>query len=147
MSVGYKNLANYAWFVDENGLRETSDKFSKCLLRNNCVMSFISGEWISLLHHIIATAADSPKKHYLNTCSRMFMSFSVKDKWKNVLYVIEILLYTPFTNAKIERRFSQTVPVKSDSMLLDKWKREVCYRCSNWIVVFRQVSDKWIYQA
>ena len=33
---------------------------------------------------------------------------------KNVLHVTEILPYTPFTNAKIERRFSRITRVEPD---------------------------------
>ena len=43
-------------------------------------MFLIISEWISVQHHDIATAANSPKEHYLNTCSRMFMSSSIRGE-------------------------------------------------------------------
>ena len=90
-------------------------------------MSFNSSEWISLQHHVNSTAANIPKEHNLDTCSRMFMNSSVKGEGKNNIDVIEILIYSPFTNAKTERRFSRIAHVESDfksrspvSMLPDK---------------------------
>ena len=43
-----------------------------------------------------------------------FRNNSVKQDCKNILLVFEILFATPFTNAKVERGFSQMARVKTD---------------------------------
>ena len=41
-------------------------------------MCFISSEWISLQHHVIATAANNPKHHYLYNFHDVYLTYKVE---------------------------------------------------------------------
>ena len=71
LPIGNIQSRNYR----QSKYKKTSDEFSKRLSRNSCGMCFIN-EWISLQHHVIATAAKSPNEH----CSRIFMNYSFKGE-------------------------------------------------------------------
>ena len=53
------------------------------------------------------------EKDYLNIWRKVFSS-TIKNERKNFLNIIEILLNTPVTNAKLERMFSCMLKVKTD---------------------------------
>ena len=55
------------------------------------------------------------KIDYLEVWKSIFTNDNVKRECKNVLYVIELLLITPFTNAKLERVFSRINQIKTES--------------------------------
>ena len=44
--------------------------------------------------------------NYLEVWAKLLTNTSVKEDCSDVLHVIELLLITPFTNAKVERMFS-----------------------------------------
>ena len=52
--------------------------------------------------------------NYLEVWAKLLTNKSVKEDCSVVLHVIELLLITPFTNAKVERMFSQMNRVKTD---------------------------------
>ena len=115
----------------ENELGEIIDEFSELLSRNHYDTSLISSEWLALQHHLIPTVANNPKEHYLDIWSRMYINSDVKEECKNVLHLIEILLCTPFTNAKVERGFSRMARVKSDfRSQLSHSHLSACFRIS-----------------
>ena len=59
------------------------------------------------------------------------MNSDVKDECKNVFHLIEILLCTPFTNAKVERGFYRMARVKSDfRSQLSRSRLAACFRIS-----------------
>ena len=94
-------------------------------------MTLITSEWITLQQHLIPTVENNPKEYYLGIWSRMFMNSNVKEECKNVLHLIEILLCTPFTNAKVERGFSRMARVKSDfRSQLSRKRLSACFRIS-----------------
>lgn len=51
---------------------------------------------------------------YLEAWKRILTNDSAKTDCENIFHLIEILLVTPFTNAKVERMFSRMNRVKSD---------------------------------
>ena len=51
---------------------------------------------------------------YLDVWKKISTNADVKHKCRNGLDIIEILLVTPFSNAKLERMFSRMAYVKSD---------------------------------
>ena len=55
------------------------------------------------------------EKDYLKVWKEAFLNEGLQEECKNVLNIIEILLITPFTNAKIERVFSRMNRLKTDS--------------------------------
>ena len=98
----------------EKELEEIIDEVGGLLSRNNCDVSLITSEWITLQSHLIPTVANNPKEHYLDIWSKCFMNSDVRDECNTVLHLIESLLCTPFTNAKVERGFSRMARVKTD---------------------------------
>ena len=115
----------------ETELTEIVEEFNGLLSRNDCDISLISSEWITLQQHLIPTVANNPKEHYLDIWRRMFVNANVKSECKNVLHIIEILLCTPFTNAKVERGFSRMARVKSDfRSQLSRGRLAACFRIS-----------------
>ena len=61
-------------------LNEIIDSISELLSRNNCDMTLITSEWITLQQHLIPTVENNPKEHYLGIWSRMFMNSDVKEE-------------------------------------------------------------------
>ena len=55
------------------------------------------------------------KIDYLEVSKSIFTNDNVKRKCKNILYVIELLLITPFTNPKLEHVFSRMNRIKTES--------------------------------
>ena len=53
------------------------------------------------------------KIDYLEVWGKIFTSTD-KESYQNALHIIELLLITPTTNAKLERMFSQMNRVKTD---------------------------------
>ena len=68
---------------------------------------------------------------YLDVWANVFKNFSLKSQCKDVLHLIELLLITPFTNAKLERMFSRMNRVKADwRNKLKRERLECCLRIS-----------------
>ena len=62
---------------------------------------------------------------------KLLVNESVKSQCSDVLHVIELLLITPFTNAKFERMFSRMNRVKTDFRnRLSRERLENCLRIS-----------------
>ena len=55
------------------------------------------------------------KIDYLEVWKSIFTNDNIKRECKNVLHVIELLLTTPFTNAKLEHVFSCMNQIKTES--------------------------------
>ena len=58
----------------------------------------------------------NPRPHYLDIWEKVFKSEEIKNDCPSVLHIIELLLITPFTNAKLERLFSRMGRVKNDCL-------------------------------
>ena len=98
----------------ESAIIELGDCFELLLRKNGCDVEQLTPEWISLKTHVIPIIKNNPKEHYVTTWQRIFKSDYVRDDCGNILHIIEILLCTPFTNAKLERMFSRMACVKTD---------------------------------
>ena len=77
------------------------------LISNQCNVKNIPNQWSSLKQRVIEIKKGcATKLNYLNVWQKLLVNESVKSQCSNVLYVIELLLITTFTNAKLERMFS-----------------------------------------
>ena len=56
----------------------------------------------------------NPRPYYLDIWEKVFKSEEIKNDCPSVLHIIELLLITPVTNAKLERLFSRMGKVKND---------------------------------
>ena len=54
------------------------------------------------------------KAKYLDIWERIFINKETVKECDNILYLIEILLITPFSNGKLERMFSRVLRVKNN---------------------------------
>ena len=69
--------------------------------------------------------------NYLDVWQKLLVNESVKSQCSDVLHVIELLLITSFTNAKLERMFSRMNRVKTDFRnRLSRERLENCLRIS-----------------
>lgn len=82
--------------------------FLKSLLqRNGCKVELISTQWDVLKSRVCDMIVDFREVKYLDVWSKVFTNISLKDQCTDVLHVINLLLITPFTNAKVERMSRQ----------------------------------------
>ena len=88
--------------------------FSQLLRNNGCDIGEIQHEWMTLKTYVIPIQNNSPKVKYLEIWERVFSNKNIIEECKNVLHIFEILLITPFSNAKLERMFSRMLHVKID---------------------------------
>ncbi|XP_057291390.1 zinc finger protein 862-like [Hydractinia symbiolongicarpus] len=98
----------------EDRIDEILLDFEKLLENNGCNVGEVKKEWISLQSHIIPIVINNPREYYLKVWKRVFTNEHIRKDCENILHIIEILLCTPFTNAKVERGFSRMARVKSD---------------------------------
>ena len=87
---------------------------SHCWKKNKCVLENILLELSALRSYILPIIENNKSEHYLDLWKKIFTNNAVKQDCKNILYIFEILLITPFTNAKVERGFSRMARVKTD---------------------------------
>ena len=112
----------HTWPKDEEqlasfGTTEISDLVEnlKVLLGNaSCKIENILPEWDVLKTHMIPLIKNNSKSSYLDIWKTIFTNNEVSNECKNVLMIAEILLITPFSNAKLERMFSRMSRVKTD---------------------------------
>ena len=89
--------------------------FERLLTQNGCDIFQIPTEWDRLKSYLISILKSRSKFDYLEVWKGIFKNEDVVRKCKNVLHVVEILLITPFTNAKLELVFSRMNRIKTDS--------------------------------
>ena len=68
-------------------------------------------EWITLKTHMLPLVKNNKCVKYLDIWSKVFTKQGykkIKQEYKNILYIFEIMLIVPFKNAKVERTFSKT---------------------------------------
>ena len=80
--------------------------FSQLLSNNACDTGEIC-EWMTLKTYVIPIWNNSPKVKYFEIWECVFSNENIIEECKNVLYIFEILLITPFSNAKLEHMFSK----------------------------------------
>ena len=97
----------------ENEMTELINHFKPLLLKNNCDVDKILTEWDLLKLEVTSMISSWEKIDYLEVWRKIFTSTD-KESYQNVLHIIELLLITPTTNAKLERMFSRMNRVKTD---------------------------------
>ena len=111
------NVSN--WPKDDEVLKTFGEReldtlrshYNDLLLENGCELSKIEYEWDRLKIFIKDMQVGCPK--YMEVWQKVFLNPCIKADCRNVLHLIEILLVTPFTNAKVERMFSTMNRVKT----------------------------------
>ena len=91
-------------------MTELIEHFMPLLENNSCEVAEISAEWDTLKNRLRPLFHSS----YLDVWSGVFTSSEFQEDCANVLHIIELLLITPFSNAKLERMFSTMGRVKTD---------------------------------
>ena len=107
----FKNLSSIdcsRWPHDDENLssygeNEVSEHFDEVLRDNGCDISKVSSEWDLLKLEVNSITAGIKSVNYLDVWSRIFSEKNIRESCKNSLHIIELLLITPATNAKIER--------------------------------------------
>ena len=111
------------WPTEDEKLLTYGDKeiselcihFNNLLSQNQCSIENIPNEWDVLKSFLSPILKSESKTDYLEFWKDVFTNKDVSDDCKNVLQIIELLLITPFTNAKLERVFSRMNRIKTDS--------------------------------
>ena len=61
----------------------------------------VQTEWYRLKNHIRYILENNLKTTYVNIWEKIFANSTILGKCKNVLYIFEIPIVIPFTNAKV----------------------------------------------
>ena len=100
-------------YCDEEILK-LSNHFEALLQLNQCVVISIPKEWDVLEAYVLPMLTSIDSIDYLQIWSKLFKNKDVMSNCSKVLHIIELLLITPFSNAILERMFSQMNQVKTD---------------------------------
>ena len=98
----------------DTSILEVGDHFESLLQANGCDTDLLLSEWLTLKTHMIPIVRKNPDENYLKIWQQVFKSTEIQSECNNIFHVIEILLCTPFSNAKLERMFSRMARVKND---------------------------------
>ena len=93
-------------YCDEEILK-LSNHFEALLQLNQCVVISIPNEWDVLKAYVLPMLTSIDSIDYLQTWLKLFKNKDVMSSCSNVLRITEPLLIMPFSNAKLERMFSQ----------------------------------------
>ena len=104
---------NVAMF-GEKEIIELSQYFEVLLGNGKCDMTKIFDELKVWKTYIVFMIINNKSFGYLEIWKRVFTNHKVKTECMNVLHILEILLSTRFTNAKVERMFSKIARIKAD---------------------------------
>lgn len=96
----------------DSSITELIEHFTPLLERNSCDLTEIPAEWDKLKNRLRQLLDRNSK--YLDVWSLVLTSSEFGEECANVLHIIELLLITPFSNAKLERMFSTMGRVKTD---------------------------------
>ena len=107
---GDQGLLNYG----DESMNALISHFRSLIEKKGCNVTQIMSEW-DRLKLSLSPKLKAGEKDYLKVWKEVFLNEGIQDECKNVLHIIEILLITPFTNAKIERVFSRMNRLKTDS--------------------------------
>ena len=108
-----KNQVQLSTYCDWE-VKSLRDHFQELLELNQCVISSACNEWDCLKAFVLPMITGVDSIDYLEVCPKFLTNKDVQPSCSNVLHIIELLLITPFTNAKLERMFSQLNHVKTD---------------------------------
>ena len=98
----------------DKAITELSTFLKSLLEQNKCNVENIPAQWDTLKNRVKHTVSGLKDVNYLEVWAKLLTNKSVKEDCSDVLHVIELLLITPFTNAKVERMFSRMNRVKTD---------------------------------
>ena len=96
----------------DSNMTELIKHLTPLLEHNSCNIAEIPAEWDILKNRLRSLIQHNSS--YLNVWSGVFTSEEFRKECGNVLHIIELLLITPFSNAKLERMFSTMGRVKTD---------------------------------
>lgn len=105
-----ENLTSFG----DSQINELLQHFRLVLTENGCDIYEAQNEWDVLKNTAYQIQINNPKASYLDTWKKLFCNEGLRKECENILHLIEILLITPFTNAKVERVFSRMARVKTD---------------------------------
>ena len=105
-----ENMQNFG----DQSIVKLIDYFKVLLEQNGAEVSEILSEWDVLKTFVIPIILNNERASYLEVWKMIFQNDTVKKECKNILLIFEIILVTPFTNAKVERMFSRMARVKTD---------------------------------
>ena len=108
-----KNQVQLSTYCDWE-VKSLRDHFQELLELNQCVISSACNEWDCLKAFVLPMITGVDSIDYLEVCPKLLTNKDVQPSCSNVLHIIELLLITPVTNAKLERMFSQLNHVKTD---------------------------------
>ena len=90
------------------------DHFREILLKKNCKIGLLNAEWQVLKSFMVPLIKNNKAFPCLDIWKQTFTNSELKSECKDVLHLLEILFVMTFTNAKLERIFSQMLRVKFD---------------------------------
>ena len=96
----------------DTSIVELIEDFTLFLEQNSCEIESIAAEW-NILKNRVSLSLDTNSK-CVDVCSRVFTTIEIKSKCSNMLHIIELLLITLYSNAKLERTFKAIGRVKTD---------------------------------
>ena len=110
-----------SWPKDENSIETYGDDlinelvelWKELLESNNCDVRNIPTQWDILKNRVKPMLGGNEVK-YLDIWARVLTNSTLKSDCCDVFHIIELLMITPFTNAKLERMFSRMNRVKTD---------------------------------
>ena len=122
--------ADILFTYGESCIDEIVEALEPLLVSNQCNVKNIPNQWLSLKQRVIEIKKScATKLNYLDLWQKLLVNASVKSQCSDVLHVIELLVITPFTNAKLEQMFSRTNRVKTDFRnQLSRERLENCLR-------------------
>ena len=145
-SPNFKNLTSVLnvsmWPLEDKTLSRycndeilaVTNHYERLLTQKGCDIFQIPTERDRLKSYLIPILKSRSKVDYLEVWKGIFKNEGVVRECKNVLHVVEILLITPFTNAKLERVFS-----RMNSRLLNFVKLSFLLLCSE-LEVLRKIK-------
>lgn len=108
-----ENKSNLIGYGDE-AMEELVVYLKSLLERNGCKVELIPTQWDVLKSRVCDMLVSVREVNYLDVWSKIFTNTPLKGECVDVLHIINLLLITPFTNAKVERMFSRMKRVKTD---------------------------------
>ena len=108
-----KNQAQLSTYCDLE-IKSLQDHFELLLEFNQCVISCVCNEWDCLKAFVLPMINGIDSVDYLEIWPKLLTNKDIQVSCSNVLHIIELLLITPFTDAKLERMFSQLNHIKTD---------------------------------
>ena len=124
--------ADILFTYGESCINEIVEALESHLISNQCNIKNIPNQWSSLKQRVIEIKKGcATELNYLDVWQKLLVNESVKSQCSNILYVIELLLITPFTNTKLQQMFTRMNRVKTDFHNgLSRERLENCLRIS-----------------